>query len=80
MATSKKLASGDNVYETMAVHPSEPYIMVGGDNSKVNNLLFLASLFWSGFECKALQIDDIPRKRSNFNRLSPWVSFDGFSK
>jgi hypothetical protein len=45
MATSKKLASGDNVYETMAVHPSEPYIMVGGDNSKVNNLLFLASLF-----------------------------------
>lgn len=45
MATSKKLASGDNVYETMSVHPSEPYIMVGGDNSKVNYFLFLASLF-----------------------------------
>jgi hypothetical protein len=29
----------------MSVHPSEPYIMVGGDNSKVNHLLFLVALF-----------------------------------
>ena len=54
MATSKKLASGDNVYETMSVHPSEPYIMVGGDNSKVNEFLFLVALFWFRFECKTL--------------------------
>lgn len=35
MATSKKLSSGDNTYATMAVHPHEPYIMVGSDNAKV---------------------------------------------
>lgn len=35
MATVKKLSSGDNTYSTMSVHPHEPYIMVGSDNSKV---------------------------------------------
>jgi hypothetical protein len=44
MATVKKLSSGDNTYSTMAVHPLEPYIMVGSDNSKVldyNNLVIV---------------------------------------
>lgn len=35
MTTVKKLSSGDNTYSTMTVHPHEPYIMVGSDNSKV---------------------------------------------
>lgn len=35
MSTVKKLSSGDNTYSTMGVHPHEPYIMVGSDNSKV---------------------------------------------
>jgi hypothetical protein len=40
LATLKKFSSGDNTYSTMAVHPHEPYIMVGGDNSKVTIHLF----------------------------------------
>ena len=35
LVTYKKMSSGDNTYSTMAVHPNEPYVMVGGDNSKV---------------------------------------------
>ena len=35
LVTVKKLSSGDNTYATMSVHPSEPYIMVGLQNSKV---------------------------------------------
>lgn len=40
MVTAKKLSSGDNTYSTMAVHPLEPYIMVGSDNAKVYFPLF----------------------------------------
>ena len=40
LITTKKMSSGDNTYSTMSVHPSEPYIMVGGDNSKVTIYLF----------------------------------------
>jgi len=38
LSTLKKLTSGDNTYSTMSVHPSEPYIMVGSENSKVSYL------------------------------------------
>jgi hypothetical protein len=40
LTTIKKMSSGDNTYSTMMMHPHEPYIMVGGDNSKVNFVLF----------------------------------------
>jgi hypothetical protein len=43
MVTAKKLSSGDNTYSTMAVHPLEPYIMVGSDNAKVYFPLFSCS-------------------------------------
>lgn len=35
LVTLKKFSSGDNNYSNMVIHPHEPYIMVGGDNSKV---------------------------------------------
>jgi hypothetical protein len=38
LSTIKKLSSGDNTYSMMSVHPREPYIMVGSDNSKVTSL------------------------------------------
>lgn len=40
LVTLKKFSSGDNTYATMGVHPLEPYVMVGGDNSKVHLFSF----------------------------------------
>ena len=40
LSTVKKLSSGDNTYSTMAIHPYDSFIMVGGDNSKVFFCIF----------------------------------------
>ena len=78
LSTVKKLSSGDNTYSAMSVHSSEPYIMVGAENSKVKNWYNLGTLFWPWSKQQALQIDDFPLKISDYYWLSQLVSSIGY--
>ena len=62
----------------MSVHSSEPYIMVGAENSKVKNWYNLGTLFWPWSKQQALQIDDFPLKISDYYWLSQLVSSIGY--